>query len=94
GATCYQLNSHRVRYRSRIDYWNTLLNELTLHEIPVNGKRHLHCRHNTNTIELTDEQMAKVPNLKVLSVAELLAKSIEAISTESPISDVYTLFEK
>ncbi len=48
----------------------------------------------TNTIELTDEQMAKVPNLKVLSVAELLAKSIEAISTESPISDVYTLFEK
>ena len=48
----------------------------------------------TNTIELTDEQMAKVPNLKVLSVAELLAKSIEAISTESPISDVYRLFEK
>lgn len=46
----------------------------------------------TNTIELTEEQIAKVPNLKVLSVGFMLAKTIEAISKNSPISDVYNLF--
>lgn len=46
----------------------------------------------TNTIELTEEQLKKAPNLKVLSVGFLLAKSIEAISNHKPISDVYTLF--
>lgn len=46
----------------------------------------------TNTIELTDEQKASCPNLKVLSCAKLLAKSIEAIAHNNPISDVYRLF--
>ena len=48
----------------------------------------------TNTIELTQEQMDEIPNLKVLSVGFLLAKGIEAISTKKPISDVYTLFHE
>ncbi|MBR0385739.1 MAG: ribose-phosphate pyrophosphokinase [Erysipelotrichaceae bacterium] len=46
----------------------------------------------TNTIELPQEVMDKVPNLKVLSVGKMMAKSIEAISRKQPISDVYKLF--
>ena len=48
----------------------------------------------TNTIEMTEEQKAEVPNLKVLSVGFLLAKGIEAISNKTPISDVYNLFHQ
>ena len=48
----------------------------------------------TNTIELTDEQIAKVPNLKVISVGFMLAKTIEAISLNSPISNVYNFFHE
>ena len=48
----------------------------------------------TNTIELTEEQMKAVPNLKVLSVGFMLAKTIEAISTNNPISNVYNLFHE
>ena len=47
----------------------------------------------TNTIERTPEELAAVPNLKVLSVAQLLAKGIEAIANREPISDVYDLFK-
>ncbi len=47
----------------------------------------------TNTIELTPEQLAAAPKIKVLSVGFLLAKSIEAISSNQPISDVYNLFK-
>ena len=47
----------------------------------------------TNTIELTDEQLASAPKIKVLSVGFMLAKSIEAISNNRPISDVYNLFK-
>ena len=46
------------------------------------------------TIEMTEEQKAEVPNLKVLSVGFLLAKGIEAISNKTPISDVYNLFHQ
>ena len=48
----------------------------------------------TNTIELTEEQMKAVPNLKVLSVGFMLAKTIEAISTNNPISNVYNMFHE
>ncbi len=49
----------------------------------------------SNTIELTDEKKERAPsNLKVLSVAFLLAKSIEAIACAKPISDVYNLFHE
>ena len=48
----------------------------------------------TNTIELTEEQIAAVPNLKVLSVGELLARSIEAIAAKKPISDVYQSYKQ
>ncbi len=46
----------------------------------------------TNTIERDDEELKGINNVKVLSVAKLLAKSIEAIATYKPISDVYGLF--
>ncbi len=46
----------------------------------------------TNTIEIPEEKIAQVPNLKVLSVGFLLAKSIEAIATNESISEVYNLF--
>ena len=46
----------------------------------------------TNTIELSEEKQKMAPNIKILSVGFLLAKSIEAISYHKPISDVYTLF--
>ena len=48
----------------------------------------------TNTIERTDEQLSAVPNLTVLSVGYLLAKTIEAIYSYKPISDVYDMFEE
>ena len=47
----------------------------------------------TNTIEHAAEKVRNTPNLKVLSVGFLLAKSIEAISNNKPISDVYNLFQ-
>ena len=47
----------------------------------------------TNSIERTEEELAACPNLKVLSVAPLLARSIEAIATASPISNVYQMFQ-
>ncbi len=46
----------------------------------------------TNSIERTDEELQEVPNVKVLSIALLLAKSIEAIACNKPISNVYQLF--
>ncbi len=46
----------------------------------------------TNTIERDEEELKDINNVKVLSVAKLLAKSIEAIATYKPISDVYGLF--
>ncbi len=46
----------------------------------------------TNTIERDEEELKGINNVKVLSVAKLLAKSIEAIATYKPISDVYGLF--
>lgn len=46
----------------------------------------------TNSIERSKEELSKVPNVKVLSIALLLAKGIEAISCNKPISNVYKLF--
>ncbi|MGB4626470.1 MAG: ribose-phosphate pyrophosphokinase, partial [Erysipelotrichaceae bacterium] len=46
----------------------------------------------TNSIERTEEELSKVPNVKVLSIALLLASSIEAIACNKPISNVYRLF--
>jgi len=46
----------------------------------------------TNTIERDPEELKSVPNLKILSVGMLLAKSIEAIAHSKPISDVYDMF--
>ncbi len=46
----------------------------------------------TNTIELTEEQKKAVPNLTVLSVGFMLAKTIESIGNNTPVSDVYNLF--
>ena len=46
----------------------------------------------TNTIERPVEELKEIKNLTVLSVAKLLAKSIEAVATNKPISDVYGLF--
>ena len=46
----------------------------------------------TNSIERTEEELKAVPNVKVLSIALLLAKSIESIACNKPISNVYLLF--
>lgn len=46
----------------------------------------------TDTIERDKEEIEAVGNLKVLSVGLLLAKSIEAVATNKPISNVYGLF--
>ena len=48
----------------------------------------------TNTIERTMEELKEVPNLTMLSVGLLLAKSIEAIADSKPVSDVYDLFQR
>jgi len=47
----------------------------------------------TNTIERTAEQLKNTPNLTVLSIGFLLAKTISAIYNCNPISDVYDMFE-
>lgn len=46
----------------------------------------------TNTIPLTEEKRAKSTKIKQLSVAYMLAKTIESIQTHSPVSAVYELF--
>ena len=48
----------------------------------------------TNTIERTEEELAVAPNVKVLSIAKLIANSIKAIADRKPISDVYDLFHE
>ncbi len=46
----------------------------------------------TNTIALSDEKKKECPKITVLSVGYMLAKTIEAIQTHSPVSAVYDLF--
>ncbi len=48
----------------------------------------------TNTIPRSQEEIETTPNLKVLSVGFLLAKAIEAVASNKPISDVYNLFRE
>lgn len=48
----------------------------------------------TNTIELSDEKLSKSTKIKQLSVAYMLAKTIEAIQEHTPVSHVYDLFSK
>ncbi len=45
----------------------------------------------TNSIELTDE-MRKEPKLKQISIAYMLAKTIEAIVKRNPVSNIWQLF--
>ena len=46
----------------------------------------------TNTIQLPEEKRNACPKITVLSVGYMLAKTIEAIKTHSPVSEVYDLF--
>ncbi|MEG0176552.1 ribose-phosphate diphosphokinase [Anaerorhabdus sp.] len=46
----------------------------------------------TNTIPLNDEQKAGSNKITSLSVGYMISKTIEAIETHSPVSDVYNLF--
>ena len=46
----------------------------------------------TNTIPLTEEKKAKTTKIKQLSVGLMLSKIIAAISTHTPVSEVYDLF--
>ncbi len=47
----------------------------------------------TDTIPLDAEKAAKSTKIKVLSVADMLAKTIESIQTHTPVSDVYDLYK-
>lgn len=46
----------------------------------------------TNTIERTPEELVSCPNLKVLSIAPLLAATIKAIHDNGSLSDIYDKF--
>ncbi|MEG0076787.1 ribose-phosphate pyrophosphokinase [Anaerorhabdus sp.] len=46
----------------------------------------------TNTIPLTAEQKASCKKITSLSVGYMISKTMEAIETHSPVSDVYNLF--
>ncbi len=48
----------------------------------------------TNTIELEHEKKESCPKITVLSVGYMLAKTIEAIQSHSPVSEVYDLFNE
>lgn len=43
----------------------------------------------TDTVPLSEENKLKTTKVKVLSVAPILAKTIEAIQTHKPVSDIY-----
>ena len=43
----------------------------------------------TDTVPLSEENKSKTTKVKVLSVAPMLAKTIEAIQTHKPVSDIY-----
>ncbi len=47
----------------------------------------------TDTIPLREDQAAKSTKIKVLSVADMLTKTIESIQTHSPVSDVYEMYK-
>lgn len=46
----------------------------------------------TNTIELPEDK--RLDKIKVLSVASLLAATIDAVENAEPVSDVFSMFEK
>lgn len=48
----------------------------------------------TDTIPLKEEQEAKTTKIKVLSVADMIAKTIDAIQNHTPVSNVYDVYNK
>ena len=46
----------------------------------------------SNTIPLTEEKKSRTTKITVLSVGKMLAKLVNAISTDSPVSEVYDLY--
>lgn len=48
----------------------------------------------TNTIPLSEEKKANTTKIKQLSIAYMIAKTIEAIQTHEPVSDVYEYFNQ
>ena len=46
----------------------------------------------TNTIPLTEDK--KDPKIKVLSIGYMIAKTIEAIYTYAPVSEIYAMFNE
>ena len=47
----------------------------------------------TDTIPLPAEKAAKTNKITVLSVADMIAKTIDAIQNHTPVSNVYDLYE-
>lgn len=47
----------------------------------------------TDTIPMSEEQKARTTKIHVLSVADMIAKSIDAIQNHTPVSNVYDLFK-
>lgn len=46
----------------------------------------------TDTIPLTDEQKARTSKITVLSVSEMIARTIDSIENHTPVSRVYNLY--
>lgn len=46
----------------------------------------------TNSIPLTEEAKAKTTKIKQVSIGQMLAKLIQAISNHEPVSEIYGLF--
>ena len=47
----------------------------------------------TDTIPLSEEQKTKTNKIHVLSVAEMIAKTIDAIQNHTPVSNVYEMYK-
>lgn len=47
----------------------------------------------TDTIPFSEEKAAKTSKITVLSVADMIAKTIDAIQNHTPVSNVYDLYE-
>lgn len=47
----------------------------------------------TDTIPMSEEQKARTTKIHVLSVADMIARTIDSIQNHTPVSDVYDLFK-
>ena len=67
GTACDELHAHRALYAAWLYHCHWLLDELALHEVPIDGKRHLQRSH--DVAPHAQVSVAPVPHLAAVDVA-------------------------